>query len=190
MRRLYILLVIGAFILPGCAAPLAAGEQVVTLGEPGALVMKVPEGWKMEASEVSADVPPTLTFKPEVGDEFVLRITPIWPELSADPDFGSRNSVYRAIEATAKEIAAEAVELELEIREFGSDRTGFYFWATDNRLTGMERIPPGEYLYLTQGAVMVGDMLCNFTILTNERPSGVIDAALMMLRDAAHRIAS
>ena len=34
---------------------------------------------------------------------------------------------------------------------------------------------------------MVGDLLCTFTVLTNERPSGIIDAAMMMLRTAAHR---
>lgn len=190
MKRLCILLVIGATFLPGCAAPLAAGEQVVALGGQGALVLKVPEGWRMEGSKASEDTPPTLTFRPEVGDEFILQVTPIWSELSADPDFGSPDSVYRIVEATAREVAIEAAEPELKIREFGGGKTGYFFWAADSRLSQMERIPPGEYLHLTQGAVMVGDLLCNFTILTNERPSGVIDAALLMLRNAAHRIDS
>lgn len=190
MKRFCILLVIGAVILPGGAAPLAADEQVVTLGKHGALVLKVPEGWTMDVSGVSADVPPTLTFKPEVGDEFVLLVTPIWSELSGDPDFGSQDSVYRVVETTAQEAVIESVELELEIHEFGGDRTGYFFWSTDSRLADKDRIPSGEYLHLTQGAIMIGDLLCSFTILTNERPSGVIDAALLMLRNAAHRIAS
>lgn len=46
---------------------------------------------------------------------------------------------------------------------------------------------PGEYLYLMQGAVMVGKLLCTFTILTNDRASPEAEEALEMLRNAAHR---
>lgn len=190
MKRLCFLLLFAAALLPGCAKPLAAGEQAVDLGKHGMLALQIPEGWVMEESRPAADAPPTLRLGPEVGDEFVVLLTPIWAEAGAEPDFGSPESVYRIVAAAAWDIAPDAAEPQLEIHAFDDERVGYFFWATDRKLQDMGRIPPGEYLHLTQGAIMVGDLFCTFTILTNERPSGVIDAALMMLRGAAHRIGS
>jgi len=190
MKRLCFLLLIAMTLLPGCAKPLAAGEQSVALGAHGVLALQLPAGWVMEESRPAAALPPTLRFGPEVGDEFVVLVTPIWPEAGAEPGFGSPESVYRIVAAAALEVAPEAAEPQLEIHAFDDGRVGYFFWATDRKLQDMGRIPPGEYLYLTQGGIMVGDLFCTFTILTNERPSGVIDSALMMLRGAAHRIGS
>lgn len=187
MRRLPILIFVAALILAGCAQPLAAGEQVVALGPNGGLALQVPAGWTMDKRETPDDPLVTLTFGPEVGDEFTVLLTPIGPALAADPDFGSPTSVYRIVAAAAQDVAADAAETELEVREFDGGGVGYYFWATDRDLVGKSRIPPGEYLHLTQGAIMVGELLCTFTVLTNERPSGIIDAAMMMLRTAAHR---
>lgn len=179
--------VMAMLLLAGCAQPLAAGERVVDLGPAGGLALQIPAGWVMERGGVSDSRLVTLRFGPEVGDEFTVLVTPIEAELGADPDFGSPASVYRIVAAAAQDVVADAVETELEIRPFGGGRVGYFFWATDRDLVGESRIPPGEYLHLTQGAVMVGDLLCTFTILTNERPSGIIDAAMMMLGTAAHR---
>ncbi|MDH3230071.1 MAG: hypothetical protein OEN55_09790 [Alphaproteobacteria bacterium] len=187
MKRLPILTFIAALMASGCAQPLAAGEQVVDLGPHGGLALHVPAGWTMDRREAPDDPLVTLTFGPEVGDEFTVLLRPVWPELGADPDFGSPASVYSIVDAAARDAASNTAETELEIREFEGDKVGFYFWATDRELVGKRRIPPGEYLHLTQGAVMVGDLLCAFTIRTNEQPSGVIDAAMTMLRTAAHR---
>ena len=188
MRRFFVLVFIATALLAGCAQPLSAGEQVVDLGKPGGLALQIPASWVMERGEAPEERLVTLSFKPEVGDEFTVLVTPILPGAEADPDFGSPESVYRIVSAAAEEVVVHAAEEELEIREFGDSRVGYYFWATDRELMDENRIPPGEYLHLTQGAVMVGELLCTFTILTNERPSGVIDSAMMMLGTAAHRI--
>ncbi|UCH72655.1 MAG: hypothetical protein JSU82_09680 [Rhodospirillales bacterium] len=180
-------LIVAVLVVVGCAQPSAAGEMVVDLGPRDGLALRVPEGWVMERGDVKDAPLVTLTFRPEVGDEFSVLLTPIRPQPGADPDFGSPAGVYAIVEAAAQDAAVRAVESELEIRPFEGDRVGFYFWATDRDLVGKSRIPPGEYLHLTQGAVMIGDILCAFTILTNDRPSGVIDSAMMMLRTAAHR---
>lgn len=178
---------VAAVLLAGCTQPLAAGERAIDLGKRGSLVLKVPAGWRMEQQEDTGNPLLTLKFTPEVGDEFTVLLTLVAPEIGADPDFGSADSVYRIVAAAAEEALSHAAETELEIRDFEGDRIGYYFWATDRDLVGLNRIPPGQYLHLTQGAVMVGGILCRFTVLTNERPSGVIDAAMMMLRTAEHR---
>ena len=187
MRQLPILIILTAMVLAGCAQPLAAGEQAVDLGAHGALALRVPAGWVMDESRPETDLPPTLHFGPEVGDEFVVFLTPMWPQPGAQPDFDSPESIYKVVAAAARDLAAQAAETELEVREFDGGKVGYYFWATDRDLVGKSRIPPGEYLHLTQGAVIIGELLCTFKILTNERPSGIIDAAMMMLRTAAHR---
>lgn len=178
---------IAALLPTGCAQPVVAGEQVVDLGSHGGLALQVPAGWTVERRQAADDPLLTVAFGPEVGDEFTVLLTPIWPELAADPDFGSPASVYGVVEAAAQDVVDHAAEPELKIREFDGGGVGYYFWATDRDLKDKSRIPPGEYLHLTQGAVMVGELLCTFTILTNDRPSGIIDAAMMMLRTAAHR---
>jgi hypothetical protein len=188
MKRFFILAFIAAALPAGCAQPLSAGEQVVDLGKPGGLALQVPASWVMDRDEASEGRLLTLRFGPEVGDEFAVLLTPVAPGAGADPDFGTPESVYRVVAAAVEEVVAHTAEDELEIREFGDGRVGYYFWATDRDLVDETRIPPGEYLHLTQGAVMVGELLCTFSILTNERPSGVIDAAMMMLGTAAHRI--
>lgn len=186
-RQLVTAVFAAALVMAGCAQPLVAGEKVVGLGTHSALVLQIPSGWIMNRRAGAGAPPVTLTFGPEVGDEFSVLLTPVEPEAGADPDFGSPASVYSIVEAAARDAATHAAEPELEIRQFEGGKVGFYFWATDRDLMGMSRIPAGEYLYRTQGAVMVGDLLCVFTIRTNERPSGVIDQALTMLRTAAHR---
>jgi len=176
-----------AFFLTGCARPLTAGEQVVDLGPNGGLVLQIPDGWVMERRDAKDGSLVTLIFAPEVGDEFSVLVTPIRPEPGSDPDFGSPASVYSIVEAETRDAATLAAEPKLEIRDFEGEKIGYFFYATDRELAGLSRIPPGKYLHLTQGAVMVGKLLCAFKILTNERPSGIIDSAMMMLRTAAHR---
>jgi len=187
LRQLITRVLIAALFLTNCAQPLAAGEKVAGLGEHGSLVLQVPDGWIMKRREADGGPFVTLTFGPEVGDEFSVLLTPVAPEPGADPDFGTPASVYSIVEAAARDAQMYAAEKELKIREFEGNKVGFYFWATKRELAGMSRIPPGEYLYVTQGAVMVGKLLCAFTIRTNARPSGIIDAAMSMLRTAAHR---
>ena len=63
----------------------------------------------------------------------------------------------------------------------GTAGKGFYFCATD-------RAPkPGEYKYLTQGTIRVGELLVTFTILTNDGQAGVVSGAMMMLKTARHK---
>ena len=74
------------------------------------------------------------------------------------------------------------MEGALPIQEFkGTEGRGFYFSATD-------RAPvPGEYKYLTQGIIRVGEIALAFTVLTNDGQEAVVKAALAVLQTAVHR---
>ena len=60
----------------------------------------------------------------------------------------------------------------------GRSGPGYCFSATD-------RAPqPGEYKYLTQGIVRVGELSVTFTILTNDGQEAVVKQALEALKGA------
>jgi hypothetical protein len=180
-KRFGILLSLGWFFLAFLAMPAHAGEKIVNLGEHGALALQVPDGWVMDNSRGAADNPPTLAFKPPAGDEFAVLVTPFWNLDTSEHNLGEIAGNMLA------DIAAMAVERELGLVPLGGGATGYFFRATDSTLVSRKRIPDGEYLHLTSGAVATGDLVLTFTILTNERPSGVIDKALKMIAGAVHR---
>jgi hypothetical protein len=47
--------------------------------------------------------------------------------------------------------------------------------------------PPGEFRYMTQGALQVGMLIVWFTILTNDGQAAEVDRALSMLQSLEHR---
>jgi len=172
----------------GWAAAAPAAERVYTLpGDHGSLVLPVPEGWSEKMQKPQPHAPPTIRLRESDDDgDFVAFVTALWPEFGAAPDFGTAAGVRRIVAASAARMADRAVEREIELVPIGGGRTGFYFVATDKALVGRTP-PPGEYRYVTQGALTVGGLLCTFTLYANEDPSDRIEAALDMLRAAAHR---
>lgn len=186
--RLSALLVLAWGLAVG-AVPAIAGERTYSLpGSAGALTLPLPDGWSDEIFDSAPDIPPTIKLTvPGREATFAALVTPVWPEIGAAPDFGTPGSVRRIVESSAAAVAPEAVEHGIEIRPFGGGRTGFHFFTTDRSLVGRTP-PPGEYRYMTQGALMVGRLLCTFTLLTNENPSGETRQAIEMLRGAAHRL--
>lgn len=175
-----------AFLLASPSGLAVAGEAVIDLGKQGALVLPLPKDWSHDVRSPGIDLPPTVSMRAAKTDTAVL-ITPLWAVEGAEPDFGTPDSVHRIVERSAAEIAPGAVEGKLKIAPIGGGKIGFMFFATDKSLVG--RTPqPGEYLYLIQGAVMVGELLCTFTVLTNDNSPVVVARALEAMLNAAHRI--
>jgi hypothetical protein len=185
--RIYGILIFTLFLMASSVGPGRADEFTVDLGEPGILMLDVAAYWSQETRSPGDGLPPTILFRKDGGERFAMLITPVWAMPGAEPDFGQPDSVRRIVESSAAEIAPGAAEEQLTIEPIGGEKTGFMFFATDSSL--LDRTPPpDEYLYLMQGAVMVGKLLCTFTILMNDRPSPDAEQALEMLRNAEHRI--
>ena len=181
-------LLVAVLILLASSVGLAqADEFTLNLGEPGTLVLDLAPHWSQEVGSSDNGTPPTVRIYRGDGSHFAMLITPVWAGQDAAPDFGTADSVRRIVESSAAEISPGAAEEHLEIEPVGKGKTGFMFVATDKSLVG--RTPqPDEYVYLMQGAVMVGKLLCTFTILTNDRPSPDAEQGLEMLRNATHRV--
>jgi hypothetical protein len=163
-----------------------SGETLFDLGEPDALMLPLPAGWEHEIISSAGGMPPTIQLKLGSEASFAVLLTPFLTGPSTLPDFDSPENIRSVVESIAAEAAPRAAEDRLTVEAISGRNVGYMFFATDKFLVGRP-IPPNEYLYVVQGAVMVGKLLCNFTILMNDRPSPDAELALEMLRNAVHR---
>lgn len=145
----------------------------------GRLLLTVPEGWQVILVQPEGETPPTLFFHPHRGEQtFQLFVTVYW-EPGYDQDRVDDAAVRALVERVGQEVLAMSDEDELAIVEFpGASGPGYLFQLSD------EGAGPGEYPYVTQGAVAAGDLLLAFTLLHRERPAAEVESALAMLADA------
>lgn len=163
-----------------------SGETLFDLGGPGALMLPLPAGWEHEIIPSGEGMPPTIQLKSESEASISVLVTAFLVGPGAPANFNSPENIRRVVESFAADATPRAAENKLTVKPIGGGKVGYMFSATDKSLVGRP-VPPDEYLYVAQGAVMVGKLLCNFTILTNDRPSPDVDKALEMLRGAVHR---
>lgn len=168
--------------LAGVSINLLAGEQQTereyTVPGHGILKLRVPESWLDEIRQPPDSLSPTITFTPAAGDSFKALITIIWSP-TKEKDFNKPLKLQQLMEQRGQELLPTAEETKLELRGLrGPVCWGYYFSLTD------KTPKPGEYKYLTQGALGAGDLLLSFTILTNEKKSPAEKDAINMLRSA------
>jgi hypothetical protein len=153
----------------------ADGEKkAFALPDSSKLELTIPAGWKDEPKEKS------IALTPRDGPPFQVVVTPVGrqrPGTSADTVIGMRQSVQNAADKV-KPRAAEPI-LTAEALT-GAPGPGFYFSATDREPK------PSEFKYLTQGMLLVGDVIVSFSILTNDGQEKAKDEALAMLKSASH----
>jgi hypothetical protein len=186
IRFVSVLLLFGWMQAMPAQAAGGTSERAYRLPGHGALLLQVPNGWSEELRQPPGELPPTAVFRASAGAPFTVLITPLWRASKLAPVFDSPERIYEMVQDTARQIEPEAVEKSLQVVPIGAGATGYYISATDASLVGRAP-PPGEFLHLTQGAVKTGDLLCSFTILSNDPASPIIADALQMLRTASHR---
>jgi len=147
-----------------------------SLPEHGSITLAVPQSWYEEIRRPPDNLPPTIIFKPESGDDFSILMTPTWHAKQL-AGFNSPEKIKPLIEQQGKKLLAGAVEKELTVKELrGTSGTGYYYSFTDKAPKA------GEYTFMTQGAVGIADLLISFTILTNMKDSPAEKDALDALR--------
>ena len=152
----------------------ADGEKkAFPLPDNSKLELTIPSGWKDELKEK------TIAFSPREGAPFQVAVAPVARQRSgagADTTIKMRHSVQQA----ADKIKPSALEEYLTVEQLaGAPGPGYYFSATD-------RDPkPGEFKHLTQGMLLVGDVVVAFSIFTNDGQEKAKDEALAMLKSAS-----
>ncbi len=142
------------------------------------LELNVPTSWKGKVHKPQESMPPTIIFNPAKGNDFEVMITAKWgkPE---EQGFNNQEKVRIFVEKDGQKLLPNATEPKIVLQELkGVNNTGYYFSITDKAPN------PGEYRYMTRGAVGVGDLLLNFTILHRVKESQAVRDALSVLREA------
>jgi hypothetical protein len=169
------------------AAMAADGEKkVFALPDNSKLELTIPPGWKEElkvdqgSKAKQGAAPAAVALTPRDGAPFEVFVQPVArqkPGTSADTAIHMRHNVQQA----ADKVKPSALEPYLPVEPLnGAPGQGYYFSATDREPK------PGEYKYLTQGMLLVGDVVVSFSILTNDAQEKVKDQALAMLKSASH----
>jgi hypothetical protein len=160
----------------------AGREKQYTIPSHGMLQMNVPELWNDKIRQPHDNSPPTIVFEPKSGNLFKILVTVGWNR-QKQAGFHSSESVKNLVEKAAEKNLPQAIETELKLQELkGVSSTGYYFVLTDKAPKA------GEFKYMAQGALGVGDLRLMFTILTNEKDSQVLFDALEMLRGATQQL--
>jgi len=181
MGRIFRYVVVLSFLLVVCVAYAEEREtRSYPLPDYGNLQLKVPTSWQDKISQPSNRPFPTITFIPRSGTSFQILLTPMWATRPGAVMPGSME-IKQSVERAAGNAKSQSVEKELPIKELkGTSVAGYYFSATD-------RAPkPGEFKYMTQGMLRLGELVLTFTVLTNEGAETVIHDALIMLKEAMH----
>jgi hypothetical protein len=183
---LQVLPFLAAFFLaaaPALAADKLAPKRYALPEQHGSFNVSAPATWQDEVQQPPQQgLPPTILFTPATGKPFQVLLTPIWKP-SPDVPTPSKDALRQRVERSAAELKGngERVAGEIKVVEIqGKTGSGYYISATD-KAPG-----PGEFKHLTQGLIMVSELMVTFSVLTNDGQQQVVRDALIMLRGAAH----
>jgi hypothetical protein len=163
-------------------APAGMIERVVCLSARNPAAVMAPAGWRSAVVWPPNDVPPTLKFIPERGDDFDFKLTLAYrmDGKVAPPSDDQVRAV--ADSALAKIQPSAASRLELRPWENAGVR-GVYFFATDKSPKS------GEYPYLLQGAARMDELLLSYTVLMRRNTPEAVAQMLAVLK-SLHRHAA
>lgn len=150
----------------------------------GELVLDVPQRWEVTYVTQGDNKPPLITFfsRDESKREiFQLNVSILWDD-GFKRDITAPDHIRSIVEESGRELLQQSRENELDLQTInGASGSGFYF-----RLSDADP-QPGEYSYLTQGALSVGNVVIIFSLFTHEKDSIEVKESLQMLRQATQR---
>jgi hypothetical protein len=145
-------------------------------------VLEVPEKW-LDEIQRPKDFPPTIILKPEKLPAMAIHVTPMWNP-GPEKDFNSPERILKILEDGGTSLLPDAVEKELKFQELkGKTGLGYYFSLTDKAPS----IKAGEFKYMIQGGIPVGNLLVMFTILYNAKDSVDVPIAQEILASAIQK---
>jgi hypothetical protein len=167
------------------AAATALGEESsqrrYELPNADVLELTLPAGWADHVEQPDGGGPPTIEISITPRGPSQVFVTPEWADPTAK-EIRELAALREMIRDAAERIRPQAAEGAPEVRQLnGANGIGYYFSVTD-------RDPgPGEFKYMSQGALQVGTLTLWFTVLTNDGEDTVAVEAFSMLQAAVHR---
>lgn len=167
---------------------LAQGQKVArkySVPQDGRLQLLVPASWQdqLVAFPQATSIPHVaILFKPAAGGDFEVLVTAF-----GAPPGGASGAEQLRQQFTAmmmNKVQGMAAEKQLQPQRLaGPGVSGTYVSFTDKRLPEGQR-RPGDYRYVTQGEMVVNNMVVTFTIFCHDRQAAARQEALEMLRNA------
>ncbi len=146
----------------------------------GNLQLSVSDSWRDKTEQQLNYLPPTIMFTPLYGTSFHILVSPMWA-YKEGLVMPTVEEIKQLINLAAESAKDQAVEDSIIINQFeDTPNNGYYYSATD------KAPKPGEYKYMTQGMLRIGELFTTFTILTNDDSVDVAAEALSMLSGAIH----
>ena len=148
----------------------------------GTLQLEVPKSWQHRISQPRRGSSSTLVLTSDRGPTFQVLISPLLTRRPGTP-FPEPRDLRKEAEQSARIFQPQAVEKEIRIQELkGRAAIGYYYSLTD-------RAPkPGEFKYMTQGMVRLGDALLAFTLLANDGYAAIRDRMIAALQGGSFTV--
>ena len=160
-------------------------QRAYPVPEHGEIILNVPANWEVTYFSPGELKPPVITFYKKdksQGELFQLNISTLWDD-GFERDITRPEEIRALVEETGMNILESSKEEDLKLIPFkGTQGEGYYFVLSDKSAR------PGEYEYLMQGAVSVGEILVVFSLFTREPDSTYQAETLKMLMDAMHKL--
>lgn len=158
-------------------------KEVFEIPGYGEISMTVPRSWNYRFTKTDELNPPVITFyiAGENNEEiFQLNISMLWDD-GYKRNVTSQNFIRSFVEKTGEAILALSDETDLLLDEIsGTSGSGFLYNLTDSSAS------KGEYKYLTQGALSVGEVLLVFSLFSNDAESLLREATIKIVKSAKH----
>ncbi|MCG8378769.1 MAG: hypothetical protein MI865_04750 [Proteobacteria bacterium] len=158
-------------------------HEVFDIPGHGELALKVPKAWNYRYTKTDEDKPPLITFyvkDKSDGEIFQLNMSVLWDD-GYQRNVTSSEFIYSLVKQTGEAILSQSDESELILSEIkGAGGKGYLFDLTDSQAG------QGEYKYLTQGALSVGEVVLVFSLFSNDEESLLRDAMLKSVKSAQH----
>lgn len=152
-----------------------AADVRLDLPHGGALVLSAPSGWKHAVSKAGS---PMVTFTPETGNDFKVQLV-VMVHKSVETVAMDPRVMNDMVGKGAKRAEAETGQ-RVAVRDFpkggNANPVGSFFTVVD------PEPKPGEFKYLTQGAVVIHGLGVTLTVLNNGEPQPYVVPTFKMLQ--------
>jgi hypothetical protein len=145
----------------------------------GTLLVKTPAAWGFRASKPDRTTPRDIQFM-DPGGDYQMMLT-LFPDAQALLQGATARAFVEMARDAAKPKAVESDPPLVALK--GTSGDGFYFQVTDKDLVGKPS-KPDDWKYLRQGALLAGESLLLFSLLSNVKEGPVVDGALHTLSEA------
>lgn len=149
----------------------------------GLLAIDVPKVWNYNFTTTGNNQPPIITFYNLDKDKeeiYQLNLSVLWND-GFQRNILTAEYIHSLVEKTGNQALINSDQSELILKEIiGENGIGYWFNLSDSTAG------PGEYKFLTQGALAIGEILLIFSLFCNDDGTILQETLLKMIMGAKH----